>query len=65
MPYTLGPFTLEDVGFIQIASTKILAAVSRDELDLNHLAREELVRRGCDKDGFWVGSLDAREIHNI
>ena len=63
MTYTTQQFTVDEVGFIQIALTKVLAAVARGELDLNQLAREELANRGLDKNGAWVGFDRANEIH--
>ena len=64
MTYTTQQFTIDEIGFIQIAITKVLAAVARGELDLNQLAREELANRGLDKTGAWVGFDKARAIHN-
>lgn len=63
MHYTTGVFTIDEVGFIQIAPSKVLAAVARGELDLNQLAREELAARGQDLHGVWVGYKRAAEIH--
>ena len=63
LTYTTQQFTVDEVGFIQIALTKVLAAVARGELDLNQLAREELANRGLDKNGAWVGFDCANEIH--
>ncbi|MBE0557741.1 MAG: hypothetical protein IH628_10960, partial [Proteobacteria bacterium] len=40
--YSAGPFTVDEIGFIQIAETKVLAAAARGEIDLNRIAREEL-----------------------
>jgi len=65
MTYTTQQFTVDELGFIQIALTKVLAAVARGELDLNQLAREELANRGLDKSGDWVGFDKARVIHNV
>ena len=65
MNYTSPGFSLDDLGFIQIALTNVLAAVSRDELDLNLIAREELAARGLDKNGVWVGFENAEKIHNV
>jgi len=65
MTYTTKQFTIDELGFIQIALTNVLAAVSRGELDLNQLAREELANRGLDKSGAWVGFDKARVIHNL
>ena len=61
--YSTQQFTVDEVGFIQIALTKVLAAVARGELDLNQLAREELANRGLDKNGAWVGFDRANQIH--
>ena len=65
MSYTTKDFTIDEVGFIQIALTKVLAAAARGELDLNRLAREELAARGLDKNGVWVGFEQATKIHNV
>ena len=65
MTYTNQQFTVDEVGFIQIAMTKVLAAVARGELDLNQLAREELASRGLDDKGVWVGFDRAKEFHNV
>jgi hypothetical protein len=65
MSYTSNEFTVDEVGFIQIALTKVLAAAARGELDLNRLAREELASRGLDDQGFWVGFDRAKQIHNV
>jgi hypothetical protein len=65
MTYTCGTFTIDEIGFIQTAETKVLAAVARGELDLNRIAREELAARGLDLNGTWVGFEKAREIHNV
>lgn len=64
MTYTT-QFTVDEVGFIQIALTKVLAAAARGELDLNLLAREELASRGLDTQGEWVGFDRARQIHQV
>lgn len=65
MTYTTGNFTLDELGFIQTAAAKVLAAAARGELDLNRLAREELSNRGLDLNGTWVGFEQARAIHNV
>jgi hypothetical protein len=57
--------TDDDLGFIQIALTKVLAAAARGELDLNLLARKEIAARGLDKNGTWVGFDKAAKIHNV
>jgi hypothetical protein len=63
--YSAGPFTVDEIGFIQIADAKVLAAVARCEIDLNRIAREELAARGLGLHGEWVGFEKAREIHGI
>jgi hypothetical protein len=63
--YTAGPFTVDEIGFIQIADTKVLAAVARGEIDLNRIAREELAARGLGLHGEWVGFDRARQIHGV
>ena len=40
--YSAGPFSVDEIGFIQIADAKVLAAVARGEIDLNRIAREYL-----------------------
>ena len=65
MSYTSNEFTVDEVGFIQIALTKVLAAVDRGELDLNRLAREELASRGLNDQGNWIGFDDAKKHHNV
>ena len=63
--YSAGPFTVDEIGFIQIADAKVLAAVARGEIDLNRIAREELAARGLGLHGEWVGFEKARQIHGI
>ncbi len=65
MSYTTNGFTIDELGFIQIALTKVLAAAARGEVDLNRLAREELASRGMDKNGQWVGFDRAAAIHTV
>jgi hypothetical protein len=62
MPAAFAKFSPDELGFIQIALTTVLAAVARGELDLNQLALQELASRGLDHDGHWVGFEDARLI---
>lgn len=57
-----GGFTADDVGFLQTASSKVMGASARGEIDLNRLARKELASRGMDTDGKWVGFQRASEI---
>lgn len=63
--YTAGDFTVDEIGFIQIADAKVLAAVARGEIDMNRIAREELAARGLGLNGEWVGFQVARKIHGL
>jgi hypothetical protein len=63
--YTAGKFTVDEIGFIQIADAKVLAAVARGEIDLNRIAQEELAARGLGLNGEWVGFQKARTIHGM
>ena len=65
MAYTTSTFTVDELGFIQTALAKVLAAAARGEIDLNRLAREELAARGLDDKGVWVGFDRAKQIHNV
>ena len=47
--------TSDEFGFLQLATTAVLARIARGEVDLNTLARRELANRGCDDTGVWVG----------
>ena len=58
-------FTVDETGFIQIALTKVLAAVARGELDLNRLAKEELAARGLNDQGTWIGFDAAKKHPNV
>lgn len=58
--YSSGKFTVDEIGFIQLADVAVLAAVARGEIDLNRIAREELAGRGMDERGRWVGFDQAR-----
>ena len=61
MPYTTGKFAVDELQFIQAVPVSVLVAVTRMELDLNLLAREELANRGYDESGVWVGLRRALE----
>ena len=65
MTYRNTEFTVDELGFIQTALNKVLAAAARGELDLNRLAREEMASRGLDRDGNWVGFDRARQILQV
>ena len=65
MSYSSGSFGIDDIGFIQTAAASVLAAVARGEIDLNRIAKEELVNRGLDVNGAWVGFAKAKELHQV
>jgi hypothetical protein len=62
MTYSTGPFSVDQVGFIQIATAEVLAAVAQGKLDLNRLAIEELAGRGMNHQGNWVGFEAAKKL---
>lgn len=55
-------FTADALGFLQIASSEVLAAVANGTLDLNALAVHALADRGLDTACKWVGFATARDI---
>jgi hypothetical protein len=52
-PHDLGEH--DELGFVQLVDTAVLARVARGEIDLHALVRRELANRGCDDSGDWVG----------
>jgi hypothetical protein len=50
----------DELGFMQLADTAVLARIARGEVDLNTMARRELANRGCDDSGRWVGFAAAK-----
>ncbi len=46
---------------IQTFDTRFLVALLHDEIDIVKLAREELVSRGLDSNGRWVGFTETGE----
>lgn len=54
--------TFDDASILQTATTTLLLAVARGEIDLNALASHELACRGLDKVGIWVGHDAAQRI---
>lgn len=56
------PFSVDELGFIQLAAATVLCAVARGELDLNAIARGELASRGLDRTGEWVGFEKAARL---
>lgn len=63
MSYTKGQFTIDEIGFIQAATVRVLVAVNRGELNLNLIARQELALRGLDENGVWIGYTKARAAY--
>jgi len=55
-------FSVDELGFVQLADTKVLSAAARGLVDLNREARETLISRGLDANGKWVGFDKAREL---
>jgi hypothetical protein len=62
MSYSTGPFTVDEIGPIQLMLVKVLVAAAAGEIDLNRLAREELAERGLDASGVWVGFNRAKML---
>ena len=52
-----------ELWFLKALHTSVLLAAANGTLDLNQLARDELIRRGLDPAGDWVGPSRARELH--
>jgi len=63
--YSAPGFTVDEIGFIQLADARVLAAVAQGKIDLNRIAREELASRGAGITGMWVGFEAARKIHGV
>lgn len=55
-------FSVDEMGFMQLADTKVLSAAARGLVDLNREARETLISRGLDANGQWVGFDKARDL---
>lgn len=53
-----------ELWFLSVLTTQVLVDAVRGNLDLNQLARDEMIRRGLDPEGEWVGPSRARELHN-
>lgn len=51
--------------FVQTFDTRFLVALLHGEIDIVKLAREELVSRGLDSDGRWVGFAEAGETPSL
>lgn len=53
---TAAPSTDHDIaGYVQAFDTRFLVAIHRGEVDVVRLAREELMNRGLDGEGRWIG----------
>lgn len=63
--YSAPGFTVDEIGFIQLADARVLAAAARGKIDLNLIAREDLAGRGLGLHGEWVGFEKARKIHRV
>ena len=46
-------------------NTELLVRVLKGEIDPMRLVKEQLVQRGVDENGFWVGFIKAKRIHNV
>jgi hypothetical protein len=46
-------------------NTELLVRVLKGEIDPMRLVKEQLVQRGVDENGFWVGFAEAKRIHNV
>jgi len=46
-------------------NTELLVQVLKGEIDPMRLVKEQLVQRGVDENGFWVGFAEAKKIHNV
>lgn len=60
---TAAPSTDHDLaGYVQTFDTRFLVAIHRGEVDVVRRARQELMNRGLDGDGRWVGFAKAGEL---
>jgi hypothetical protein len=50
---------------VQTFDTRFLVAIHHGEIDVVKLAREQLMNRGLNGDGRWVGFAEAGEILDI
>lgn len=49
-------------GIVQTFDTRFLVAIHHGDVDIVKLAREELMNRGLNGDGRWVGFAKAGEL---
>lgn len=59
-----GGHSVDELGVLQLFSSKILSSVAKGKTDLNKLAILELVGRGQDENGKWVGFSESEKIFN-
>jgi hypothetical protein len=52
----------EQKGALQLVTTDVLAAIYRGEFDIKEFARRELMNRGRDEQGNWVGFAKSEEL---
>lgn len=48
--------------YLQTFPTHILLAALRGEIDLNELVKQQLVNRGLDANGKWVGFAESARL---
>jgi len=53
-----------ELWFLSVLTTSVLVAAVKGNLDLSQLVRDEMIRRGLDPKGEWVGPSRARVLHN-
>jgi hypothetical protein len=54
-----------DLAELQIFDTRFLVAIHHGDVDIVKLAREELMNRGLNGDGRWVGFAKAGELLGV
>jgi hypothetical protein len=60
------PSTDHDLsGYVQAFDTRFLVAIHRGEVDVVRLARQELMNRGLDGEGRWIGFATVDEALRI
>ena len=57
-----GGFSVDDLGAVQLLSSKVLGAVVKGKVDLNRLAILALVGRGQNADGKWIGFDESEKL---
>ncbi|AKH36906.1 MULTISPECIES: hypothetical protein [Nitrosomonas] len=54
--------TEDELLSIQVLPLKLILAAANGQIDLNEMARNQLINRGLDLSGKWVGFQKAREL---